>query len=93
METRCWLTVIRTSPNGTGRDERITVKKVKGKWDDDTPNAAASEDELVAPLTWAQGLKRALNIDIAMCTLCGGAFRIIAEITGTVSFSDRPYRL
>ena len=42
---------------------------------------AASHDELVAPLTWAQRLKRVFNIDITLCPLCGGTMRVIADIT------------
>jgi hypothetical protein len=57
------------------------VKKVKGKGGDKTPDDAASENELVAPLTWAQRLKRVFNIDIAVCPVCRGTLRIIAEIT------------
>lgn len=42
---------------------------------------AASRNDLVAPLTWAQRLKRVFNIDITLCPLCGGAMRVIADIT------------
>ena len=42
---------------------------------------AASRNELVAPLTWAQRLKRVFNIDITLCPLCGGTMRVIADIT------------
>ena len=31
-------------------------------------------------MTWAQRLKRVVGIDIATCTACGGAVRIIACI-------------
>jgi len=37
-------------------------------------------DELIAPLTWAQRLKRVFNIDITLCPLCGGTMRAIADI-------------
>ena len=37
-------------------------------------------DELIAPLTWAQRLKRVFNIDISVCPLCGGTMRVIADI-------------
>lgn len=40
-----------------------------------------SRNELIAPLTWAQRLKRVFNIDITLCPLCGGTMRIIANIT------------
>jgi len=38
-------------------------------------------DQLIAPLTWAQRLKRVFNIDITLCPLCGGTMRVIADIT------------
>ncbi len=41
---------------------KTNVKKVKGKGDDDTPNVTASENELVASLTWAQRLKSVIKI-------------------------------
>lgn len=37
--------------------------------------------ELVAPLSWAQRLKRVFNIDIALCPICGGTLRVIADVT------------
>ena len=42
-----------------------------------------SADELIAPLTWAQRLKRVFNIDISVCPLCGGTTRVIADIIDT----------
>ena len=44
---------------------------------------AVSRNELVAPLTWAQRLKRVFNIDITLCPRCGGTIRVIADITNT----------
>jgi hypothetical protein len=41
----------------------------------------ASQNSLVAPLFWTQRLKRVFNIDNALCPLCGGAMRIIDDIT------------
>ena len=55
-----------------GREERKTYK---------TPKESENQDELVAPLTWAQRLKRVFNIDITLCPLCGGTMRVIADIT------------
>jgi len=46
------------------------VKKVEYKGDDKNHKMAeesASRHELVAPLTWAQRLKRVFNIDITLC--------------------------
>lgn len=36
------------------------------------------------PMTWAQHLKRAFNIDIETCHACGGAVRIVACIEDPV---------
>jgi len=41
------------------------------------PKAA---DDLIAPLTWTQRLKRVFNIDISVCPLCGGTMRVISDI-------------
>jgi hypothetical protein len=61
-----------------------SFKKVKEKEESTTyktPEESAKRDELVAPLTWAQRLKRVFNIDITLCPLCGGTMRVIADIT------------
>ncbi len=60
------------------------VKKIEGREESKTYKTAkesAIQDELVAPLTWAQRLKRVFNIDITLCPLCGGTVRVIADIT------------
>ena len=44
-------------------------------------NVEVSQNELLAPLSWAQRLKRVFNIDITLCPLCGGTMRIISDIT------------
>jgi hypothetical protein len=41
----------------------------------------ARQDEHIAPLSWAQRLRRVFNIDISLCPLCGGTMRVIADIT------------
>ncbi len=59
-------------------------KSVKRKGDSKTHKSveeATSHDELIAPLSWAQRLKRVFNIDISLCPLCGGTMRVIADIT------------
>ena len=59
-------------------------KRMKGKQDsktDKTYEEATSQDELIAPLSWAQRLKRVFNIDITLCPICGGTMRVIADIT------------
>jgi hypothetical protein len=61
-----------------------SFKKVNGKKEATTyktPEESAERDELVAPLTWAQRLKRVFDIDITLCPLCGGTMRVIADIT------------
>ena len=58
-------------------------KKTKSKLDQNECTSIAkseSADELIAPLTWAQRLKRVFNIDISVCPLCGGTMRVIADI-------------
>ena len=57
------------------KNSKRSLKKVKGKEESKTYKTAeesAYQDELVAPLTWAQRLKRVFNIDITLCPLCGG---------------------
>jgi hypothetical protein len=60
------------------------LKKVEDKGGNKThkmAEEAASRNELIAPLTWAQRLKRVFNIEITLCPLCGGTMRVIADIT------------
>ena len=40
----------------------------------------ADRDQPLAPMTWAQRLKRVLAIDIETCPDCGGVLRVIACI-------------
>ena len=35
----------------------------------------------LAPLTWAERLKRVFLIDISQCPHCGGTLRVISDIT------------
>jgi len=60
------------------------LKKIEDKGRNKTskkPEESAKRNELVAPLTWAQRLKRVFNIDITLCPICGGTMRVIADIT------------
>jgi hypothetical protein len=60
------------------------LKKVEDKGGDikhKVAEEAASRNELVAPLTWAQRLKRVFNLDITLCPSCGGTMRVITDIT------------
>ncbi len=66
------------------KNNKRPVKKVEDKGDGTKHKMAVeavSRDELIAPLTWAQRLKRVFNIDITLCPLCGGTMRVIADIT------------
>ena len=57
-------------------------KKTNSKVDQNQCKSIAkseSADELIAPLTWAQRLKRVFNIDISVCPLCGGTTRVIGR--------------
>ncbi len=38
-------------------------------------------DRPLAPLSWAERLKRVFKIDIELCPKCGGRLRVIAAIT------------
>ncbi len=76
------------APNSTLRKLIIpkSTKRVRGK-ENSKPDKmsefeeAVSRNELVAPLTRAQRLKRVFNIDITLCPRCGGTMRVIADIT------------
>jgi hypothetical protein len=46
-----------------------------------TESSSDCHDPPTAPLTWAERLKRAFEIDINLCPLCGGRLRVIADIT------------
>jgi uncharacterized protein with PIN domain len=61
------------------RSRRVKRKEVIKT--DKTFEDATSQDELMAPLSWAQRLKRVFNIDITLCPICGGTMRVITDIT------------
>jgi ribosomal protein S27E len=46
------------------------------------PGRAVDEDKPLAPMNWAQRLKRVFAIDIEACRECGGKLRVIACIEG-----------
>ena len=46
-----------------------------------------TEGEKRAAMTWAHRLKRAFNIDIAICEICGGKAKVIACIEDPVVIS------
>ena len=58
------------APNARHRD-KIVPRRARGSVDEDKP---------LAPMSWAQRLKRVFAIDIAKCLECGGKLRVIACI-------------
>ena len=44
------------------------------------PQGRVEQDQPLAPMTWAQRLKRVFVIDIETCPDCGGRLRVIACI-------------
>jgi len=50
---------------------KIVPRRVRGRVNDDKP---------LAPMNWAQRLKRVFSIDIKCCPECGGRVRVIACI-------------
>jgi hypothetical protein len=47
---------------------RNAVQEKENSKGNDTAEETKHVDELVAPLSWAQRLKRVFNIDIALCS-------------------------
>ncbi len=45
------------------------------------PPPSTQTDSPLAPLSWAERLKRVFLIDIELCPKCGGRLRVIAAIT------------
>jgi hypothetical protein len=65
-------------PNSKYRLTVTPAKRGKGKQrgdlkEDKTP------DERRSAMTWAQRLKRVFNIDVEICSRCGGAVKVIAD--------------
>lgn len=58
------------APNFKHRN-KIVPRRVRCRVDDDKP---------IAPMSWAQRLKRVFAIDIEKCPDCGGTLRVIACI-------------
>jgi hypothetical protein len=58
------------APNSKDR-QKIVPRRSRGKVDSDKP---------LAPMNWAQRLKRVFAIDIEKCPDCGGKLRVIACI-------------
>ncbi len=60
-------------------DRRVKKKRSLAATAKSRPDAEA--DHPLAPLCWAERLKRVFKIDITQCPKCGGTLRIIAAIT------------
>ena len=72
------------APNAKLRKYIVPATAAKRKTDHKTHKATTDtpeQDALIAPLTWAQRLKRIFDIDITICPRCGGRLRVIADIT------------
>ena len=77
------------APNSKLRKQIVpkSTNRARGKEDRRTHNSVEeAANELIAPLSWAQRLKRVFNIDITLCPLCGRTMRVIAG-------QNRPARL
>jgi len=46
-----------------------------------TLDTGRETDRPLAPLSWAERLKRVFRLDIELCTKCGGKLRVVATIT------------
>ncbi len=60
------------TPNARQRAKRKHSNAAKPSTETDRP---------LAPLSWAERLKRVFKIDIELCPNCGGRLRVIAAIT------------
>ncbi len=65
-------------PTGAQRKNASTGSKL----DQSPPSIPIEKPTIpVAPLSWAERLKRVFKIDIELCPRCGGKLRVIAAIT------------
>ena len=67
------------APNSKHRTLVTPAKRGKGK-QKGNQNEDKTLDERRAAMTWAQRLKRVFNIDVEICSHCGGAVKVIACI-------------
>ena len=67
------------APNHRWRGEVTPAKRGKGVMRP-SDNDVVSPTERHVVMTWAQRLKRVFNIDIEVCSRCGGSVRVIACI-------------
>ena len=67
------------APNHRWRGEVTPAKRGKGVMRP-SDNDVVSPTERHVVMTWARRLKRVFNIDIEVCSRCGGSVRVIACI-------------
>jgi hypothetical protein len=72
------------APNSKYRVTVTPAKRGKRKKLHSADEADQTPAEKRASMTWAQRLKRVFNIDIEICSECGGDFKIIASIEDPV---------
>jgi len=73
------------APNSKHRIQVTPSKRGKGrKKDTDEEGQCPSPAERRASMSWAQRLKRVFDIDIEVCSKCGGAVKVIACIEDPV---------
>jgi hypothetical protein len=68
-------------PHHSNSKYRLTAtpaKRGKGKQKGDLKEDK-TPDERRSAMTWAQRLKRVFNIDVEICSRCGGAVKVIAD--------------
>ncbi len=76
------------APNASIRSAIVPGKqRQKTQSDNDSPRdtdkapQSPAPDTLIAPLSWAERLKRIFQIDVLACPRCGGTLRIIGDVT------------
>ena len=70
-----------------GKHRRRKGNAASCRGDGAKPPKSGPEDDSdppIAPLTWAQRLKRVFEFDITLCPHCGGRLRVIADVTDPV---------
>jgi hypothetical protein len=66
------------APNSKHRVEVTPAKRGKGRTHQETEDKTPEQHRKA--MTWAQRLKRVFNIDVSICSECGGEARVIACI-------------
>lgn len=71
------------APNAKLR-EQVTPRRRSKSAETEKPEPAKTPQQRRVAMTWAQRLKRVFNIDITVCTQCGGPVKVIASIEDPV---------